>query len=155
MSTETDDAYKDDAEPAFTQSDNHALGELELQPFTPERFVAAQGMGMIWPGIVAQGPRNTILYKGQANDAVILLWLCHIPSRSSEKDEWTVKRASRLPDEAHEEAMRWAAERGITKPNSQEFWQAMNKFTDILLEINNSYTVPQTEGANQGPPRPN
>lgn len=148
MSDETD--YAPDEEKAFIQSESHALGDLDLQPFTPERFVCAQGMGMLWPGVVAQGPRDTLLYKGQANDAMILLWLCSLPSRADKK-EWSVKRALQKPDDAHDEAMRWAEERGISKPNSPEFWKAMNKFTDIVLEINDSYTTnsPNTEGTNR------
>src|SRR4030095_13172453 len=42
MNKESDELYlpDDPAEEAFTQSDAHELGELELQPYTPDRAVA-------------------------------------------------------------------------------------------------------------------
>lgn len=166
MSDENDQAYEpDDAEQAFVHSDNHSLGELELEPFTPERFVCAQGMGLLWPGVVAEGPRNAILYKGQARDAVILLWTCSIPistpksekkNKINESEPWSVKRALREPESAIDEAMRWAGEQGFSQPNSPAFWKAINKFTDIVLEINASYTAPVINSdQRESPPSPN
>ena len=65
-------------ESAFTGSDNHALGELELQPYTPSRIVAAQSLGLKYPLIPDEEREQfdkTGIYPGALRDTIIVLWL--------------------------------------------------------------------------------
>ncbi len=128
------------ADAAFTQSDNHALGDLKLQPWTASRVVAAQSMGMLYPNIGAQAAaqfRRTGVYQGALKDTIIVLWLC------SEKDRDVIRSAERDPDGALEQAETWAEKRGITKLNSPAFWAAYTKFMAIVTEEQESIAVPE------------
>ncbi len=131
---------------AFAQPDNHALGDSTIEPFTPERFVAAQSMGLLWPLPGETYRKDGGLYRGEANDATIVLWLCSIPSRASARDDWSVARAIRQWEAAHEEALRWATEKGILQADSPPFWQAMNVYERILVDLVKSYREPVEKG---------
>lgn len=159
MSDENDQAYRPDepsaasltAAKVFARSENHHLGELELQPFTAERFLIAQTMGLRWPISSSEYRSDGGLYKGEAQDACIVLWLCSLPLRAEKKEAWSLKRAQRDPEKALEESLRWAGEKGVTQPDSKPFWEAMNTYESILVDVVNSYEEP-TE---KGPANPN
>ncbi len=144
--SDKDEAYApDEAEAAFVNSDNHALGELELQPYTPSRVVAAQRMGMVYPSIgddAMEQFRKTGLYPGALQDVLILLWLLSLA------DEKEVLRALRRPDESLIKAIQWGADRGITKAGGDKFWAAYDKFIQVVSEANASEGVPKTDGGN-------
>lgn len=151
--TAEDAAYApdDSAETAFTESDNHALGDLELQPYNPIRIVAAQAMGLRHPNIGEEAMeqfKTTGVYPGALSDTLIVLYLCTLGTAAE------VRRCGRKPDEAYEKAIAWGAERGIINMRSETFWQAYGKFIDIVSEVSASVTVPKLEGAAASPGNP-
>ena len=145
------------AEKAFERSDKHVLGDLKLKPWTPSRVIAAQNMGMLYPRIGKEGWdqfQRTKMYPGALKDTIIVLWLCAL--NDDEVDD-----ADRAPQEAYKTAQKWSAGLGIHKINSDAFWAAYGKFTEIMMEINNSATKPKNteepdddEDEDETPPRP-
>jgi hypothetical protein len=146
---------KIDPEKAFIHSDKHALGDLALKPWTPERIIAAQNMGMLYPHIGDEGWdqfHRTGVYAGCVKDITICLWLCTLPEvgpiEPGEKI-MSVLDADRSPVKAYAEARQWAIGKGIIKPNSDEFWDAYRHFSEIVKEVSDSETQPveKEEGA--------
>lgn len=124
------------ADKAFTQS----------EPYTPNRVVAAQSMGMRYPNIGNDGLEQfskTGVYPGALHDVLIVLWLC---SLTEDKE---IIRAMRSPDEALGKAIAWGAEQGITDTKSEAWWAAYNRFIDIMTDINSSNGVPQIPDGQQ------
>lgn len=132
------------AQDGFMQSDNNAIGGIELQPLTPQRFIVAQAMGLTWPIPKSAYRKDGGLYKGELADAIITLWLCTLAVDGSAA--WTVKRAQREPEEALDAATEWAEQQKISHPQSKEFWAAITTYEKIVLEVTRAYTEP-TEGA--------
>lgn len=150
----SDEAYTpDDGEEAFAKSDAHTLGDIELEPWTPARSVAAQSMGMKYPHISAEDKERweqTSIYPGAVQDLAIVLWLC------AQKDASEVRRALRQPMVALDKAIEWAAGLGFTNTKSDEFWSGYDKFLDIVTEANASATVRKdAAGAARSSPGPN
>ena len=119
--------------------DAHALGNIELQTYTPSRVVAAQAMGMRYPNIgdeALEQFNRTGVYPSAMLDTLIVLWLCTLTKPEE------VRRAMRRPDESIEKAIAWGAEHGVVDQKSKEFWDAYNKFSEIVTEVQNSKSVP-------------
>lgn len=142
MSDEHDQDYQTEDEPAI-KADTHSLGDLQLAPLTPLRFAAAQSIGMRWPIDKDEYRQDGGLYRGELMDAVICLWLCTLPENPEKGAEWNVKRALGKPDAAQLAALKWGSEKGISVPNSDAFWEAINTFEKMILEINSAYTAPK------------
>jgi hypothetical protein len=122
----------------FIDSDKHVLNGLKLQPWTPSRIIAANSMGMLWPRIGKEGwdqYSRTKTYPGVLRDIIVGLWLCL-------QDWQRVDEADAAPVEAYSEARKWAAELGIHRIDSDEFWQAYGKFVEIMSEVDKSFTKP-------------
>lgn len=144
----TEQEPDDDAtEAAFVQG-GHKIGDVELQPFSPSRVVAAQSMGLHYGALnddeVAEY-RKTGLYPQAAQDVAIVLWLCAI------EDEREIARASRYPEQAFIKACEWANDRGLLNRAQQPFWEAYHTFETILAEIHASRTKPEGGGGTTGP----
>jgi hypothetical protein len=139
---------KSAVEQAFERSDKHSLGDLPLQPWTADRVIAAQSMGMIWPNVGKEGfdqYDRTKTYPGALRDAIIVLWLCTLSDEQ-------VEEADRAPNGALIRAKKWAAERGIPKINSDAYDAAFGKFIDIVSEVKQSATTPaETEEEDDDP----
>jgi hypothetical protein len=154
MSEENPDYAPDDgAETTAAKPPAPTLDDLELQPFTPERFVAAQAAGLKFPIARDAWPQDGTLYAGELMDAVLVLWICTIPVASDKPGDWTVKRALRKPDQAMEAALTWGAEKGISVAQSPAFWKAIELYEGILVDVTNSYTEPKNAN-NGGAPSP-
>lgn len=126
---------------SFVSSDKHVLDGIKLFPWTPNRVIAAQALGMLYPEIGKEGwdqYRRTKKYPGCLKDVIICLWLCSIP-----EDE--VDEADAAPQEAYRRARKWAAGLGLHNVQSNAFWQAYAKFADIVTEVDNSFTTPKVE----------
>lgn len=124
------------AEKAFLRSDKHVLDGVRLNPWTPSRVIAAQGMGMLYPSLGKEDWdqfERTKRYTGALKDTIIVLWLCMI-------DDEAVDNADSAPKEAYKTAKQWAAGLGIHKIESNEFWQAYAKFSEIVTEVASSAT---------------
>ena len=108
--------------------------------YTPNRVVAAQSMGLRYPNIGNDGIEQfnkTGIYPGALHDVLIVLWLC-----SLEKDVEII-RAMRSPDEAMGKAIAWGTDHGITNTKSEAWWNAYDRFIDIVTDIKASNGVPQ------------
>lgn len=128
-------------EKAFTRSDKHVLGDLHLKPWTPSRVIAAQNMGLLYPRVGKEGWdqfRRTQMYPGCLKDTIIALYLCTL-------NDDQVDDADRAPQDAYRNAQKWAAGLGIHKINSDPFWAAYTKFTEIMKEPEQSATKPKTD----------
>ena len=111
------------------------------EPYTPNRVVAAQAMGLHHPNNISPDGleqfNRTGIYPGMLQDVLIVLWLC-----SLEKDT-EIMRAMRSPDEAINKAIAWGADNGVTDTKSEAWWKAYNRFIDIMTGISASAGVPE------------
>ena len=138
----------DPAEAAFTQSDTHELGDLNLQPYTPDRAWAAQAMGLRYGFIDDAGVeffKEHRIYPGALRDVAIVLWLCSLT------DEIEIDKASRNPIAAARKAATWSDEHKLANARSPEFWQAYAVFMKIMAEVDASVSVPESTGNESGP----
>lgn len=151
MSDETDYAPDptDAPERAISESDAHSLGDIELQPFTAQRFIVAQKMGLVWPVPAESYRKDGGLYQGEAMDAAIVLWLCSL-SDNAKSREWTVARAMRMSDNALAAALQWAADLGIAMPGSDKFWEAIDTYENILAGVQHAYTAAKGQSSPNG-----
>lgn len=143
--TKDDDIYgpDDPAEEAFTKSDVHALNDLELQPYTPDRAWAAQAMGLRYGFVDDAGVeffREHRIYPGALRDVALVLWLCSLD------DEVEIDKASRNPVAAARKAATWAHERKLDNQRGDEFWKAYAVFMKIMAEVDASVSVPEPSG---------
>ncbi len=133
---------------AFIKSDKNVFQDLLLKPWTPERIVAAQGMGLLYPNIGNEGIDHfdrTGLYPGVLKDIMIVLWLCTILEEPDEKKPsqgMTVIDAIGAPKMALKEAMKWAVDKKIVQMKSDEFWSAYGLFSNIFKQVSDSETQP-------------
>lgn len=132
---------------AFTKSDKHVLNGTKLYPWTAEREIAAQSMGLLYPEIGADGwdqYRRTKIYPGALKDTIIVLWLC---TQTPEQ----VDDADSAPIEAYRQARKWAAKLGIHRVGSDAFWQAYGKFAAIIKQVEDSKTTPKIDHPGEEP----
>lgn len=138
-----EDYAPDEPETSFTQSDNHALGDVKLQPYTPSRIIAAQAMGLHY-GMLSddevQQYLATGLYPQAAHDVTIVLWLCSL------EDDGEVARAAKWPEAAFKKASDWGATHGTINRSDGRFSAAFKLFFRIMSEIAASQTIPKTSG---------
>jgi hypothetical protein len=129
-------------EKAFAKSDKHVLEGVILRPWTPDRQIAFQSCGGLYPRIGKEGwdqYKRTGAYAGAANDCCLALWLM---TRSEDE----VDDAVRSPHDAGRQARKWGANRGIHDLKSDAFWQAFTKFVEIMSEVEASNTTPEGDG---------
>jgi hypothetical protein len=153
MNKETDELYlpDDPAEEAFTQSDAHDLGDLELQPYTPDRVMAAQAMFLRYGFVDEAGVEffnQHKVYPGALRDVAVVLWLCSLTS------ETEIDKASRNPIAAIKKAIEWSHERKLDNTNSEEFWKAFTVFMRIMSQVDTSTSVPEQTDNGTSPPKP-
>lgn len=146
------------ADKAFTGSDKHTLADLKLYPWTPERRIAAQTIGMLYPNLGKKGRNQlarTNVYPSAVSDTYIFLWLSTLPdeltmSRMSESDRekvtLTIEDAERSAEESYHEAKKFGIKRGLHDSDSREFWDAYNKFWEVMQEIESAATRPKQAG---------
>src|SRR4029453_5756911 len=142
MNKESDELYlpDDPAEEAFTQSDAHQLGDLELQPYTPDRAWAAQAMGLRYGFVDEAGVqffKEHKIYPGALRDVAIVCWLCSLTS------EIEIDKASRNPIAAARKAADWSHERKLDNARAEEFWKAYAVFMRIMAEVDASASTPE------------
>lgn len=115
-----------------------------LRKYSASRSVAANSMGVLYPGIGEEGCaqfEKTNTYPGMLKDVIVTLWLCSIPDASElsvadiRAGAWTPTRATGRPAEAFDAALEWATPKGITSLNSPEFQKASPIALAILLNI--------------------
>jgi hypothetical protein len=124
------------ADKAFTQSDKHALDELKLEPWTPDRIIKAQELGLIFPNTGRAGWeqfRQTNVYPGAVRDVILFVYLSTIEPEQVEDVTW-------------KDAKAFGVKRGLHDPDGKPFWQAYAKFMEVQKEISASLSVPKTNG---------
>jgi hypothetical protein len=124
---------------AFLGSDKHTLDDLKLQPWTQDREWAAGLMGMAYPNLGKEGLERltkTNVYDEAVKDTCIWLYLSTLTP-----DE--VEDAERFPDEAYKRARAFGMKRGVNQRDSKAFWDAYNKFWDVMKERREAVTKPK------------
>lgn len=99
-------------------------------------------MGLKWPHVPKgfQQYAETGTYPGLLRDIIVTLGVCVI-------DDAAVDKAQLDPDEAYQNAQRWAERKGILNTASKEYFAAKTMFEKIMVEIYNSRSeVEQTSG---------
>lgn len=125
------------ADKAFTGSAKHTLDDLKLEPWTPDRIIKSQELGLIFPNTGRAGWeqfRETNVYPGAIRDTIIFVYLSTLDPEDVDDATW-------------KDAKAFGVKRGIHVPDSKAFWQAFEKFIEVQKEINASITVPKTDGA--------
>ncbi len=138
MKTKTKPKRERPADKAFQESPNHVLGDLKLQPYSPSRIVAAQAMGLKYPNVpkgFEQYSQNGT-YPGLLRDVIVVLGVCTMHDAAVEK-------AQLDPDEAYQNAQKWAHSKGILSMGSKAFLEAKGMFEKIMVEIYNSQSEPE------------
>lgn len=121
------------ADAAFTAPDTDTLGDLKLEPWTPERIIQAQTMGLVFPNTGKTGwdqLQQTGVYPGAVRDAIIFLYLSSLPAEQVEDATWRDAKA-------------FGTKRGIHDTDGKPFWDAYSLFMKVQREINASIGVPK------------
>lgn len=129
----------------FISSERHAIDVIKLDPWTPDRLIAFQSLGGIYPNISDEGwaaLRRRSIYPGAVRDVLLALHLCSI---SPEK---VLELETKGESEAKKESMAWGVKLGIHDTNKAPFWTAFDKFMQIQLEANQAITVPEKSEPN-------
>lgn len=119
---------------AFLRSDKHTLADLKLQPWTPDRIIKAQEIGMLYPSLGKQDwaqYKRTKIYPGAVKDVMIFLYLSTLTPD-------TVDAATDT------EAKAFGIKRGLHHTDSTAFWEAYLKFIEVQNEIQASATKPKS-----------
>jgi hypothetical protein len=119
---------------AFLGSDKHTLGDLKLQPWTPERIIKAQEIGMLYPSLGKQDweqYRKTKVYPGAVKDVMIFLFLSTL-------------KADEIDNATCDQAKSFGIKRGIHQTDSTAFWEAYTKFIEVQNEIQTAATKPKS-----------
>lgn len=126
------------------QSAGFELFGKRLKPYTAQRYVAAQGMGLLYPFVGDDGAEQierTGLYPGIFKDAAICLWICSIDVASDQTaeqvraGEWNVSRAFDKPKEAKEAAFAWAERNGVFDPYNPNAAEAKAIFQRVVQPV--------------------
>lgn len=133
---------QESAEKIFTETMNgFTLFGEELAPYTAQRKVAAQSMGMLYPFVGEAGQKaieESGIYPGAVKDMAIILWLCSVPILGKEKDDWTPSRATRNPSKALDAALKFAEEKEFVEPAQKPFFEAYQVFMAIVSGVSAS-----------------
>lgn len=124
------------ADKAFTGSDKHTLDDLKLEPWSPDRQIAFQALGGVFPNTGKAGWQQFIqtnLYPGATRDVILFVALSVTPAEDVDDATW-------------KDAKAFGVKRGLHNPDSKAFWQAFAKFMEVQKEITASITVPKTDG---------
>lgn len=138
------------------------LGEERLRDYSPERYVIAQTMGMIWPYLGEEGitqMQGTGVYPGLPRDMSILLWVLRLkdPAEQTPEEiksrEWNTSRAMNNPKGATVAAIGWASTMGYLMPQTEGFETASKLFFDIAVPPERAKF--QVNGGNEDRESPN
>lgn len=124
---------------SFLDSKRHALAGIRLQPWTPDRAIAAQTLGMLYPNIGKAGweavkARN--IYPGAIRDVLLALWLCSLDP------EQVLDAEARGEADAKQRALEWGKPLGIHDSRKEPFWDAYDLFVKMQEESTDAATVP-------------
>jgi hypothetical protein len=169
----TRDPQEAQAASNMVRSTGYEFKGIDLEPFTPERQTVASEMGMTWPFMdesdmisvkvripltqeeVDKLPKRNRKganlfrivdlehYRQSFKDSIIVLWLMAQPVSR-------VKRAGRKPEEAYDEAMKWAAKISFSL-NTELAGEALGLWIQISNEIQQSKSEPKNKDTG-GPP---
>lgn len=124
---------------AFTNSDKHTLDDLKLFPWTPDRIIAAQLLGMIYPNIGKEGWaqwKRTGVYPGAMKDVMIFVYLSTLDG-----DE--------LEEATFQAAKTFGVTRNLHLASGDAFWEAFAKFVEVEKEIERSATKPKDDDSGE------
>lgn len=127
---------------AFVSSERHVLNGLKLEPWTPDRSICAQSLGLIYPDLGKKdwaSVKRGGAYPGVVRDVALTLYICTLnPDQVLDLEAGGEKEAKRLSGE-------WAGKQGIHNTAKQPFWDAFSKCMELWNEVNEAVTVPANE----------
>lgn len=124
---------------AFTKSERHAFSGVKLEPWTIERSIAAQSLGLIYPNLSAEDWKSVKrggIYPGAVRDVMLTIWICTI-----KKDDVIATELLGIENAMRESATLGAKLR-IHNAKNEPFWDALNKCMEMWNEVTDSVTVP-------------
>lgn len=140
-----------EVENSFVESDGHFWKDTRLDPYSAQRQVAAQYLGLHWGFLGADEMKEfteTGNYPGMMQDAIIILYLCH-PRGSKGKDGIDESYAACDPKATRGVRRRmldWAAKQNITM-NAPEFLEAFSLMMQLTKEASvNQFAPEQKKG---------
>lgn len=136
---------KKKAKDNFADSERHSIDGLKLEPWTPDRSIAAQSLGMIYPALGEEGwasVKRSGIYPGAVRDVALALWLCSL------NPVQVLDAEIAGPVEAKKKSTVFAGKHGIADAKKQSFWDALTLFMDMQREVNESVTVPEKADSN-------
>lgn len=125
---------------AFIASERKAINGIKLAPWTADRSIAAQSLGIIYPALGSEGwasVKRSGIYPGAVRDVALALWLCSL------NPEQVLEAECAGEKDAKKRSTEWAAKHGIHDTSKQPFWDALGLFMEMQNEINQSVTVPE------------
>lgn len=128
------------AKDAFVSSERHALAGVKLEPWTIERSIAAQSLGLIYPNLSKEdwaSVKRGGIYPGAVRDVMLTIWICTI-----KKDEVISTELLGIKN-AMEESAKFGAKHGIHQAKSEGFWSALTLCMEMWNEVNQSVTIPE------------
>lgn len=132
---------------AFVSSDRHALNGIKLEPWTHDRSIAAQSLGLIYPNLSKEdwaSVKRGGIYPGAVRDVMLTLWLCTIRKQD------VIATEILGVENAMVESAKFGAKHGIHLVKSQPFWDALSVCMGMWNEVNQSVTIPaKTETENE------
>lgn len=147
---------QEQSERAFIQSEGRIFQGEILHPFTADRQIAAEMMGLKY-GYVPEEDLHIVEfeipakgkgkkpekqkvaagYRGFFNDVIIVLWLCSVKASEAFK-------AQRKVEDALKKSQTWAGRKALSI-NSEAFNEASAVFLGIMDDIKKSRSVPEAK----------
>lgn len=124
---------------AFVSSDRHGLNGIKLEPWTHDRSIAAQTLGLIYPNLSKEdwaSVKRGGIYPGALRDVMLTIWLCTI------KKQDVIATEVLGVENAMIESGKFGAKHGIHKVKGQPFWDALSICMAMWNEVNQSVTIP-------------
>lgn len=132
---------------AFVTSDRHSFNGIKLEPWTHDRSIAAQSLGLIYPNLSKEdwaSVKRGGIYPRAVRDVMLTLWLCTIRKQD------VIATEILGVENAMTESGKFGAKHGIHQVKSEPFWDALSICMAMWNEVNQSVTIPaKTETENQ------
>lgn len=124
---------------AFASSERKKFNDIKLQPWTADRSIAAQALGLKYPNLSKEdweAVKRGGIYPGAVRDIALAMWLCTLSSDQVIDAEINGER------EAKKLSAKWAGDMRIHDPSKAKFWDAMSYCIGMWNEVSESITVP-------------
>lgn len=147
---------QEEIDSSFADADAHYWGEVRLDPYSAQRQIAAQSMGMRFGSLTAEDMdeiERTASYPNMMQDAIIVLYLCFPRGRDGKQgiEESYAACDARAQKTVRRRMLDWACDQGITT-GSPQYKLAVELMLKIVREARVNQFVPDGK---KGTVRPN